>query len=194
MQTKLKAMNLQHGLTLTEILVAVVVLSIGLLGMAGIQMKGLRGTHNTYLRSQATALATDLAERIRANPGGLSADLTNNKNYSDITFNDETTTCDGDAPTSCGSTNGAAVTANCSVAEIAEYDIYTWMCGISSTDGVKNILPDSTVVDTECTTDSDADNTNGCSPGSTVTITLNWNERDTDNVASTQTLRMVVVP
>ena len=57
----------QSGLTLIEILVALLVLSIGLLGMARLQAASLRANHNAYLRSQAVVLAYDMADRMRAN-------------------------------------------------------------------------------------------------------------------------------
>ncbi len=56
-----------RGFTLLEVLIAVVVLSIGLLGLAGLQATGLRNNHSAYLRSQATMLAHDIFERMRAN-------------------------------------------------------------------------------------------------------------------------------
>lgn len=57
----------QRGFTLIEMLVTVVVLSIGLLGLAGLQASGLRSNHSAYLRTQATFLAADIADRMRAN-------------------------------------------------------------------------------------------------------------------------------
>lgn len=56
------------GFTLLEVLIALVVLSIGLLGIAALQSVGLRGSHSAYLTSQASLLAYDMADRIRANP------------------------------------------------------------------------------------------------------------------------------
>ena len=56
------------GHTLIEILIAVVILSIGLLGMAGIQLKSLRGTQNSFLKTEAVNLANSMAERMHANP------------------------------------------------------------------------------------------------------------------------------
>lgn len=56
-----------HGFTLIEVLVAVLVLSIGLLGIAGLQLKSLRDSQDAYLRSQVSILATDIGERMRAN-------------------------------------------------------------------------------------------------------------------------------
>lgn len=57
----------QHGATLIEVLIAVVVLSIGLLGLAGLQVTSVQSNHSAYQRSQATLLAYDLADRMRAN-------------------------------------------------------------------------------------------------------------------------------
>lgn len=57
----------QHGATLIEVLIAVVVLSIGLLGLAGLQATSVKSNHSAYQRSQATLLAYDLADRMRAN-------------------------------------------------------------------------------------------------------------------------------
>jgi type IV pilus assembly protein PilV len=56
-----------RGLTLLEILIAVLVTSIGLLGLAGLQTAAVRFNTSAYYRSQATSLAYDLADRMRAN-------------------------------------------------------------------------------------------------------------------------------
>lgn len=57
----------QRGFTLIEILVAIVVLSIGLLGLAGLQAYGLQANHGAYMRSQASILAYDIIDAMRAN-------------------------------------------------------------------------------------------------------------------------------
>lgn len=56
-----------HGFTLLEVLVAMLVLSIGLLGLAGLMAANMRNNHSAYHRSQATWLAYDLIDRIRVN-------------------------------------------------------------------------------------------------------------------------------
>lgn len=56
-----------RGFTLIEALVALLVLSIGLLGVAGMQLTGLRSNLSASWRSQATYLSYDILERIRAN-------------------------------------------------------------------------------------------------------------------------------
>jgi type IV pilus assembly protein PilV len=59
--------RLQRGVALLEVLIAVVILSIGMLGLASLQVNSLRFNHSAYLRSQATILAYDITERMRAN-------------------------------------------------------------------------------------------------------------------------------
>jgi type IV pilus assembly protein PilV len=57
----------QRGLTLVEILIAVLVISVGLLGVAGLHSFSLRSNYDALMRSQASALAADIADRMRAN-------------------------------------------------------------------------------------------------------------------------------
>lgn len=57
----------QRGTTLIEVLVAIIVLSVGLLGMALLQVTSVQSNHSAYYRSQVTILASDLADRMRAN-------------------------------------------------------------------------------------------------------------------------------
>lgn len=57
----------QKGFTLLEVLVAMLVLSIGLLGLAGLMASSLRNNHSAYYRSQATWLAYDVIDRMRTN-------------------------------------------------------------------------------------------------------------------------------
>lgn len=60
-------MTKNNGFTLIEVLVSTVVLSIGLLGLAGLQAGNLKNNQSAYYRSQATQLAYDIADRMRAN-------------------------------------------------------------------------------------------------------------------------------
>ena len=60
-----------RGATLLEVLIAVVVLAIGLLGFAALQSTSLQSGHSSYQRSQATWLAYDMLDRMRANPDNL---------------------------------------------------------------------------------------------------------------------------
>ena len=57
----------QSGFTLLEVLVAILVLSIGLLGLAGLMASSIRNNHSAYQRTQATWLAYDMIDRMRVN-------------------------------------------------------------------------------------------------------------------------------
>jgi type IV pilus assembly protein PilV len=59
----------QSGLGLIEVLVAVLVLGIGILGVASTQVVSLQMTSQSQSRSQAVLLAEDMLDRVRANPG-----------------------------------------------------------------------------------------------------------------------------
>jgi len=59
--------NNQKGITLVEVLVALLVLSIGLVGLAALQVTGLRFNHSAYLRTQSTVLAYDIIDSMRVN-------------------------------------------------------------------------------------------------------------------------------
>jgi type IV pilus assembly protein PilV len=60
-------MTHSRGFTLIEVLVAIIVLAIGLLGLAGLQLTSLKAADSAYFRSQATLLADDILDRMRSN-------------------------------------------------------------------------------------------------------------------------------
>lgn len=68
----------QKGLSLLEVLIALVLLAVGLLGIAGLQITGIRYAHNASLRYQAMLQVVDMADRMRANQLGLDAGSYNN--------------------------------------------------------------------------------------------------------------------
>ena len=56
-----------RGFTLIEVLVTLVILTFGLLGIAGLMAKGQRASFEAFQRQQAISLASDMSERVRAN-------------------------------------------------------------------------------------------------------------------------------
>lgn len=104
----------QHGFSLLEILIALVILSIGLLGLAALQTMSLRMGHDSYQRTQATMLAYDMVDRIRANPAGLAAGR-----YDTVAFTDNPTGAD-------------CVTSTCTSDDLANYDIRTWQTTLAA--------------------------------------------------------------
>jgi len=57
-----------RGFTLIEVLIALVILSVGMLGIAGLYVHSLKAGSTSMLRHNAVTLAGDVADRIRANP------------------------------------------------------------------------------------------------------------------------------
>ena len=77
------------GFTLLEVLIAVLVLSIGLLGLAGLQITSLKFNHSAYMRTAATNLAYDMTDRMRVNRGQALTGA-----YDGVDFPDPPLACD----------------------------------------------------------------------------------------------------
>lgn len=63
----------QQGASLIEVLIALLIFTVGLLGLAALQLNSLQSTADSSQRSQSTWLMQDLVERMRANPAGTAA-------------------------------------------------------------------------------------------------------------------------
>jgi len=63
----------QRGVTLLEVLISIVVLSVGLLGYAGLQTVSMKNNTSAFQRSQATMLTYDIVDRMRANKPNLAS-------------------------------------------------------------------------------------------------------------------------
>ena len=59
------------GFTLIETLVSMIVISVGMLGIAAMYVEGLRAGKSSVFRTEAVNLVSDMADRIRANPTAL---------------------------------------------------------------------------------------------------------------------------
>lgn len=68
---KHRASRQQRGFTLLEVLIALLVLSIGLLGLAALQTTGLRSNQMASMRTLVSQFAYDITDRMRANPAGI---------------------------------------------------------------------------------------------------------------------------
>lgn len=82
MRMQAKSTSRVRGMTLVEMLVTLVSASVGLLGIAALQLVSLRSNQEAYLRLQASALADSILDRIRANPKGFI-----DAEYDNIVFN-----------------------------------------------------------------------------------------------------------
>ncbi len=106
----------QSGFSLVEALVALLVLSIGLLGIAGLFVESVRNSRTALLRTQVINLVGDMADRIRANATARAA-------YDIASYGGEPAARDC-APTPGG--DGA----NCSMAALAEDDLASWVAAV----------------------------------------------------------------
>ena len=66
MKTRLLSRQRQKGFSLVEVLVSVVILSVGILGVAGLQMLSLQQNRNSLFRADALLLGGDILDRMRA--------------------------------------------------------------------------------------------------------------------------------
>jgi type IV pilus assembly protein PilV len=103
------------GVSLIEILVSIVIASIGLLALAGVNASSIRYTKMSQYRGTATQLATDIGERMRANKAGAAS-------YALLTNFAGQAVLPGPAATLCNSYSGATCTAD----QVAAYDLQTW--------------------------------------------------------------------
>lgn len=67
MSMKKAALMRENGFTLLELLISLVILSVGLLGLAGLQMTGLKNNHSAQYRTSASVQAYDIIEMMRLN-------------------------------------------------------------------------------------------------------------------------------
>ena len=99
-----------QGFSLVEVLIALIIMSVGMLGIAGLYVQSMQAGRTSMLRHHAVTLAGDVADRIRANPTA------------------------GAAYTAATGTNNNCVAqgTNCNVAQMAANDIFIWQAQAAS--------------------------------------------------------------
>lgn len=178
-----------------EVLITLVILSVGLLGMAAMQFNGIRSAAGSSYRTQATIFADDIVERMRANPAAV--------------YNRDFAAIDSDTNIDCATvpavycaeyhdgTDNIDATA-CTSTQMAAYDVNVWFCGVSSSNarqgGVQAILPEATASIT-CTdiNPPSGDDSNPCTPRSPHTITVGWTEPNPQRGGSATIDQSVVI-
>jgi len=108
-----------RGFTLVEVLVALVVLTIGMLGIAAVYLEGLRSSRMALLRTQGVVLAADMADRIRANRYVVSGAQQYDPAFTAATANDN-----------CDRTTNPAST--CTPAQMFANDLARWQAEIQA--------------------------------------------------------------
>lgn len=174
----------QHGTTLVEVLIAAIIIGIGLLGIASLQVKALQASTEAEHRAKATDIAWALADRMRAN-------LLSNTDLGDayVSAAADTDFCvDNPAPPlSCAMIPGSTILAvDCDPAQMAVFDLYEARCAST---GAKQALPGGSLAIT-C-----IDRVGGgdpCDPGSDMRITIAWSTRTNTLDTGTQTDRIIM--
>ena len=108
----------QRGLSMIELLVAVLVLAIGVLGITALQMVSLQNNRGALFRAEAVQLAYDMMDRVRANPQGVVP----GQAYDGLAV--------GDNPP--GATD--CVANNCTQAQMIQFDQAVWKCSLGGFD------------------------------------------------------------
>jgi len=149
--------NKQSGFTLIEILVALIILSIGLLGMASLQINSLRSNQSAYLKSQASMLAYDIADRMRAN--------------SDRAIAGDYNAFDTDGGAVPVNPNCISTAAGCNDVSQSNTDLAEWARRINGTGNAIALLPD-------------AQGTIARGAGNLFTVSIIWKETEWDEANS----------
>jgi type IV pilus assembly protein PilV len=147
-----------RGFSLIEVLVALLVLSIGLLGLAALQTFSLQYNTGSYYRTQATFLAYEIIDRMRIN--GAAIKDADGSGYDVPTAADLNTVLT--TYNACVSSTCRCDTAQCASSDLAAYDVGKWYDKIVATlPNARNTPPTIQVGATKLTT-----------------ITIRWAERD----------------
>lgn len=102
----------QSGFTLIEVLVSMLILSIGLIGVAALQGVSLKNTQSAFMRTQASALAYDLADRMRANLASADSNLYD--------------------PGTAAIVTGCRSTTGCTPLDLAKNDLAEWNAALAT--------------------------------------------------------------
>lgn len=179
----------QRGVGILEVLIALIVVSIGVLGLAGMQLNGMRVAKGSYNRSQAVLYTETIIAQMRANPEAAALGR-----YSPLTS--VGMNCDTKPTNYCSAFHGSSPpTPECaSMADRVENDFYSVVCGhwtgSAGENGVIDNLPEG-VITINC------DGGVGCGANDIYTVTISWTETevaDGVDVASTKQVTMRVLP
>lgn len=157
----MQAMNKhrQSGFSLIEALVAFLVLSVGMLGIASLQTVSLKSGHTAALRTVAVMKVDEILESMRSNPAALVS-------YSAAT---------GDMGTDNGCSQTTVAAVDCTPAEMARDEIFRW----------KNSLIEALPNNASTTANVVVTPPVAPSTMTTVVVTVSWSERDPDSGGAT---------
>ncbi len=147
-----------QGFSLIEVLISTLVLTVGILGVAAMQMVSLQTNQGAYMRSQGTLLAMDMLDRMRANREGY---------RSSTEYDSVDTSNTGTIPAYPGCQTSAT---GCSPAQMAQADVRGWAQNFTNVDNVAGYRP--VLMGGVGTVTRGA--------GNEFTVTVSWEDRDYD--------------
>lgn len=150
-------LHAQRGAGLIEALISIVVVAIGFLTFAGLQVKGLATSNDSLFRSKAVYLSYQMADRVRANLPAAAAGAYNN------------------FATQVAPSPGCTVTVNCTATQMAANDFSEWLTEVQS----PTVLPSGAgVICLDSTPDDGTPEDAACDgAGNTLVIKLWWSEQ-----------------
>ncbi|NVK21461.1 MAG: type IV pilus modification protein PilV [Kangiellaceae bacterium] len=187
------------GFSLMEVLIAVVIIAIGILGFLGLQALGTVSSQSGELRGQANAVAENLISSMRANRDYINCDESDPDNNANCSTANSSNIYSTNSDYICRATDGSALntpaklctTNSCTPSELAEFDAWSvCMQMMPTTTAQDNMLPDGEIF-VACT-DKDSTDTDTCSVGSKHSVYVFWAGRmertgsgqNTTNIAS----------
>jgi type IV pilus assembly protein PilV len=158
------------GMTLVEVLIAAIVIAVGLLGVASLQINALQGANDAQYRAKAADTIASLADRIRSNQAAVAA-------YNDAIPTDSCALASDDTLATiqrCAmSPDGTVdVVSQCTQDQMAAYDLWEVNCSLQSS--VPGAILSVTCPEPDC---------NNLSP---ITVTISWQiqNRNPDSASS----------
>jgi type IV pilus assembly protein PilV len=140
MNSQLKS---QSGFSMLEVLISMILIIIGVMGMAGIQLLAIKKTMGAQYQGVSAMLASDMVNKMQANIGywGVSSPSTATAVNATITING--------AAVSANNCNGAI----CTPAQMASFDLSTWGKNIANAlpSGTGNIACQNATLPFRCT-------------------------------------------
>ena len=183
----------ERGLGLLEVLVALVVVSFGVLGMAGLQLTGMKHSSGGFNRTRALLLAENMATRLRINtPDEALAEV--HAVYDGFDSGEDAGAFCAVPPRPYCQASAAGPASRCAPAELAAFDLWSVACGDRGDDAagsrIDEALPSGRLA-VSC-------DTSPCRVDSTWTIAVEWREgsgvsADPDDV-ETRSVRMRLRP
>jgi len=171
----------QRGVGVIEVLIALVIVSFGVLGMAGLQLTGIKHSASGFTRSKALMLTENMAARMRINPTGAIAGA-----YAP--FDSATLACDVKPDPYCQA-SAESEAESCNTDELAAFDLFSVVCGDlgenGAIDGVRGLLPPNSQLTISCSSGA------VCDPEDVFILSVTWPEKGNASSTAEDEMRQV---